>query len=324
MSNFIFTCGDVNGIGPEIVIKSLNKLHKLADHNFIFITPENVFNSVIENIKQNFAYGIQDNIYEKLENKITILKLPDSELSYGQVTSVSGLTAYKSIKNSFKLLKEKKADAMITSPISKKALSLAGINYPGHTEMLAEWSNSKDYSMLFLSKKMKSALVTIHSPIKDIPKELTLSKLASSFKIIITSLQNDFLIPNPKIAILGLNPHAGEEGIIGDEEKKIIIPAINNSKYKEFLYGPFSPDAFFANEKYKDFDIILGMYHDQVLIPFKMLNSGHGVNFTAGLPIVRTSPDHGVAFDIAGNFVADESSMLEAFYFAEKIVTNRK
>ncbi|MCH8170074.1 MAG: 4-hydroxythreonine-4-phosphate dehydrogenase PdxA [Bacteroidetes bacterium] len=213
---------------------------------------------------------------------------------------------------------------MLTAPISKTALSIAGINYPGHTEMLADWCNVDDCAMVFLSDKMKSALVTIHSSIKNITKEITITKLTSSFEIIIRTLQNDFLINEPKIAVLGLNPHAGENGIIGNEEKEIIIPSINSSKYKKYLFGPFSPDAFFAKHNYKDFDLVLGMYHDQVLIPFKMLNSGKGVNFTAGLPIVRTSPDHGVAFDIAGKFVADESSMLEAFYFAEKIVNNRK
>ena len=324
MSNFIFTCGDINGIGPEIVIKSINKLYNSTRHSFIFITPLNVFNSIIKNIQPIFSYNIVENISDKLDKKVTILKLPDTEIEYGKVTSQSGLSSYNSIKTAFNLLRKKKAGAMITAPISKKALAIAGINFPGHTEMLADWCNADNFSMVFLSDKMKSALVTIHSPIKDISKGITLTKLASSYETIIKTLQNDFLIPEPKIAVLGLNPHAGEKGVIGDEEKEIIIPSINSSKYKNYLFGPFSPDAFFAKHNYKNFDLILGMYHDQVLIPFKMLNSGKGVNYTAGLPIVRTSPDHGVAFDIAGKFVADEASILEAFYFAEKIVDNRK
>jgi 4-hydroxythreonine-4-phosphate dehydrogenase len=324
MSNFIFTCGDINGIGPEIVIKSLNKLNNTTQHRFIFIAPLNVFDSVIKNIKPTFTYNFVENISDKLDKKVTILKLPETEIEYGKVTAQSGLTAYKSIKTAFNLLQKKKADAMITAPISKKALAVAGINYPGHTEMLADWCNTDKFSMVFLSDKMKSALITIHSPIKNIAKEITIPKLISSFEIIINMLQNDFLIPEPKVAVLGLNPHAGEEGVIGNEEEGIITPAINSSGYKNYLFGPFSPDAFFAKHRYKDFDLVLGMYHDQVLIPFKLLNSGKGVNYTAGLPIVRTSPDHGAAFDIAGKFVADESSMLEAFYFAEKIVNNRK
>ncbi len=324
MSNFIFTCGDVNGIGTEIIIKSLNKLYNSTPHNFIFITPINVFDSVIKNIQPAFSYNIVENIPDKFYKKVTILKLPDTEIEYGKVSSHSGLTAFNSIKTAFNLLKEKKADAMITAPISKKALTIAGINYPGHTEMLADWCNTDNFLMVFLSEKMKSALVTIHLPVKNIAKEITLLKLTSSFEIIINTLQNDFLIPNPKVAILGLNPHAGEDGVIGKEEGEIIIPAINSSKFKNHLFGPFSPDAFFGRHRYKDFDLVLGMYHDQVLIPFKMLNSGKGVNYTAGLPIVRTSPDHGVAFDIAGKFTADESSILEAFYSAERIVNNRK
>ncbi len=324
MSNFIFTCGDVNGIGTEIIIKSLNKLYNSTPHNFIFITPINVFDSVIKNIQPAFSYNIVENIPDKFYKKVTILKLPDTEIEYGKVSSHSGLTAFNSIKTAFNFLKEKKADAMITAPISKKALTIAGINYPGHTEMLADWCNTDNFSMVFLSEKMKSALVTIHLPVKNIAKEITLLKLTSSFEIIINTLQNDFLIPNPKVAILGLNPHAGEDGVIGKEEGEIIIPAINSSKFKNHLFGPFSPDAFFGRHRYKDFDLVLGMYHDQVLIPFKMLNSGKGVNYTAGLPIVRTSPDHGVAFDIAGKFTADESSILEAFYSAERIVNNRK
>ncbi|MCH8326517.1 MAG: 4-hydroxythreonine-4-phosphate dehydrogenase PdxA, partial [Bacteroidetes bacterium] len=290
MSNFIFTCGDVNGIGPEIVIKSLNNLYNSKKHSFIFATPLNVFNSIIKNIQPNFSYNIVESISDKFDNRVTILKLPDTEIEYGNITSKSGLSAYNSIKIAFNLLREKKVDAMLTAPISKTALSIAGINYPGHTEMLADWCNVDDCAMVFLSDKMKSALVTIHSSIKNITKEITITKLTSSFEIIIRTLQNDFLINEPKIAVLGLNPHAGENGLIGREEKEIIIPSINSSKYKKYLFGPFSPDAFFAKHNYKDFDLVLGMYHDQVLIPFKMLNSGKGVNFTAGLPIVRTSP----------------------------------
>ena len=324
MSNFIFTCGDVNGIGPEIVIKSLNKLCNSTNHNFIFITPKNVFNTNTRNIKPTFTYNFVNRLSDNINSRVTIFKLPDSKIEIGKVTPEAGMTAYNSIKTAFDLLKNKKANAMITAPISKKAFSLAGINFPGHTEMLAEWSNTKNFSMVFLSEKMKSALVTIHIPIKKIPNEITYQKLLFSFENIIKTLQIDFSISSPKVAVLGLNPHAGEEGVIGKEEEEIIIPAINNSKHKNYLFGPFSPDAFFAKHKYKDFDLVLGMYHDQVLIPFKMLSSGKGVNYTAGLPIVRTSPDHGVAFDIAGKFVADESSILEAFYFAEKIVNNRK
>ena len=324
MSNFIFTCGDVNGIGPEIVIKSIKKLYKFTNHKFIFITPQNVFEEISSNLKFKIPFSVVDNLPQKLTKRFYILKINDIKIQYSKTTAASGLTSYNSIKKAFSLLKEKKADAIITAPISKKAISLAGVKYPGHTEMLADWCKTKNFSMIFLSDKMKSSLVTIHTPINNITKELTKSKLLSSFEIIIDSLKNDFHINNPKVAVLGLNPHAGEMGIIGTEENKIIIPAIKKSKYRKHLFGPFSPDAFFPKHKYKGFDMVIGMYHDQVLIPFKMLNSGQGVNFTAGLPIIRTSPDHGTAFDIAGRFIADELSMLEAFYFAEQIAKSRK
>ncbi|PJA98553.1 MAG: 4-hydroxythreonine-4-phosphate dehydrogenase PdxA [Ignavibacteriales bacterium CG_4_9_14_3_um_filter_30_11] len=324
MSNFIFTCGDVNGIGPEIVIKSIKKLYKTTNHKFIFITPQNVFEEVSSNIKFKIPFSVVDNLPKKLTKRFYILKLNNIKINYSKTTAASGLTSYNSIKKAFSLLKEKKADAMITAPISKKAISLAGVKYPGHTEMLASWCKTKNFSMLFLSDKMKSSLVTIHTPINKIIKELTVKKLLSSFEIIFNSLKNDFKIKDPKVAVLGLNPHSGEDGIIGDEEEKIIIPSIKKSKYSKYLFGPFSSDAFFAKHKYKEFDMIIGMYHDQVLIPFKLLNSGKGVNYTAGLPIIRTSPDHGTAFDIAGRFIADELSMLEAFYFAEQIAKSRK
>lgn len=324
MSNFIFTCGDVNGIGPEIVIKSIKKLYNSTNHKFIFISPENVFNEVSQKLKIKFPFTVVDKLPNNLTNRIYILKLKDVKIEYSKTTAISGSAAFNSIKLAFELLKKKTASAMITAPISKKAISLAGIKYPGHTEMLADWSKTKNFSMVFLSKKMKSALVTIHTPINKIKKELTMKKLLSSFDIIVKSLKNDFKIENPKIAVLGLNPHAGEGGIIGDEEEKIITPTIKKSKNKKYLNGPFSSDAFFAKHSYKKFDLVIGIYHDQVLIPFKMLNSGQGVNYTAGLPIIRTSPDHGTAFDIAGKFIANESSMIEAFYFAEEIVKNRK
>lgn len=206
---------------------------------------------------------------------------------------------------------------MVTAPISKTAIKMAGINFPGHTEMLAEWCGSKDFVMTFLSKKMNGALVTIHEPLKNVTKLITSENLKSKINIIIKMLINDFKISLPKIAVLGLNPHAGESGIIGNEEEKIIIPLIK--KYSNNLFGPFSSDAFFANRLYKKYDLVIGMYHDQLLIPFKMLNFSSGVNYTAGLPIIRTSPDHGTAFDIAYKGIADSSSFIEAFFYAEKI-----
>ena len=190
--------------------------------------------------------------------------------------------------------------------------------------MYAEWSNVSNFVMMFLSKKMNAALATIHEPIINVPKLINLKNLKNKLNVIINSLVTDLGIKNPKIAVLGLNPHAGEEGLIGKEEQSILRPLLNLNEFSNYLSGPFSPDAFFANRLYKNYDLVLGMYHDQVLIPFKLINFGSGVNYTAGLPIVRTSPDHGTAFDIAGKSLANESSFLEAYKYAKKIVNNRE
>ena len=170
---------------------------------------------------------------------------------------------------------------------------------------------------------MNAALITIHKPIKEVSSLISKELISDKLEVIINSMNKDFNIKSPSIAVLGLNPHAGENGLIGDEEKNIIEPIIKKFKKKVNITGPFVPDAFFANHSYKNFDIVIGMYHDQVLIPFKMLNFSSGINYTAGLPIVRTSPDHGTAFDIAGKNLANELSILEAYHYAENIVNNR-
>jgi 4-hydroxythreonine-4-phosphate dehydrogenase len=189
--------------------------------------------------------------------------------------------------------------------------------------MYADWCGIKNFVMMFFSKKMNAALITIHEPVKNIPGLISKKLLTKKLKVVIDALRNDLKIKNPHIAILGLNPHAGEGGLIGLEEEEIVKPFIKEFA-DEMLSGPFSPDAFFANHLYKKYDVVIGMYHDQILIPFKMLNFNSGVNYTAGLPIVRTSPDHGVAYDIAGKNLANPASILEAYRFAEKIVRNRK
>ena len=190
--------------------------------------------------------------------------------------------------------------------------------------MFANWTRSSNYVMTFLSHQMNAALYTIHNPLKKIANLLNSKKLKETLNVVIHTLKTDLGLSDFKIAVLGLNPHAGENGIIGNEEKMLIQPVIKN--YAKFIdiQGPFSPDAFFGNKSYKNFDMILGMYHDQILIPFKMINFGKGVNYTAGLPIVRTSPDHGVAYDIVEKYIADESSIIQAYKYARRIVKNRK
>ncbi len=323
MKKYVFTCGDINGIGPEIVVKTLNKLYTRNQSSFSFICPANVFLSVIKKNPVNFDYEISDNAGQIGNKKIQIIDIGKVPQNLGKPTSESGLAAYNAIKLSFELSRKKLIDGIITAPISKTALKIAGINFPGHTELYAHWCKTRLYAMTFLSHKMNAALITIHEPLKKVPGMITKKILREKFDIVFNLLKIDLRILSPKIAVLGLNPHAGENGFIGNEEEEIINPIINEKKYSKYFNGTFSSDAFFANKLFLNYDLVLGLYHDQILIPFKLLNFEKGVNYTAGLPLVRTSPDHGTAFDIAGDNIASESSLLQAYYYAEKIIKNR-
>ncbi len=323
MNTFVFTCGDINGIGPEIVVKSLNKISVNRNKRIIFVCPENVFQNTISFVKPKFSYIISKTLeFPKSNKEVIVLDIGNYKQNIGKSTISSGKASYKSIIKACELAKEKIADSVITAPISKVAFNLAKVDFPGHTELFANYFNVSNFSMMFVSDKMKAGLLTIHIPIKDVSKKITQSSVQNTIEVIIESLKNDFGLVSPNIALLGLNPHAGEEGKIGKEEIEILNPIVK--KYKQFLSGTYVPDAFFGNKLYKNFDCTIGIYHDQLLIPFKLLNFNKGVNFTAGLPIVRTSPDHGTAFDIAGKNLAKEGSLLQAFKYANIIVNNRK
>ncbi len=324
MGYFVFTCGDTNGIGPEIVIKALNKLAVKSKHKFYFICPKNIFAAAAQVTNPAFQFKYEKAVKYNSDRYVSVITINNTKQKTGFPTKESGEAAFRAIELSADLADQELADAIITAPISKEAINMAGHKFPGHTEMLADWSGTEHFVMMFLSKKMMAALATIHEPIAKVPLLLTKKKLIETLDVVVKSLKTDLNKPKPSIAVLGLNPHAGESGLIGMEEETIIKPVINDNKYSSIADGPFSPDAFFANKMYKRYNLVLGMYHDQVLIPFKLLNFGAGVNFTAGLPYVRTSPDHGAAFDIAGKNIADESSIIEAFFYAEKIVENRK
>jgi len=272
MNKIIFTCGDINGIGPEICIKTINKIYSKQKRNIVFICPKNVLLNTAGVIEPKFNFTISKKYDEKplLDNNVLIIDTGQFLHTPGIATKDSGLASYKSLVTALKIIRSN-SDCLITAPISKQALQSAGINYPGHTEIIAKHFKSKKYQMLFLSKKMICGLVTIHEPIKKIPGLITRAGIKNSISILNESLIGDLKIKNPKIAVLGLNPHAGENGKIGDEELKTIIPAIDSLKQIDAA-GPFVPDAFFANHLYKKFDAVLGMYHDQVLIPFKMMN----------------------------------------------------
>ena len=326
MRKIVFTCGDINGIGPEIAIKALNKIYSLDKKSqFILIIPKNIFELTSKLIPPKFEFKIIDKIKSNdISSQVLVHITNSARQNLGKPTKISGLAAFESLKLSYQMLKNNLADYVVTAPVSKTALKLAGIKYPGQTEMFADWCSVKNYVMTFLSKKLRVGLNSIHIPLKDVANSLNKKELKAKLNIVINMLKQDLGISNPKVAVLGLNPHAGENGIIGTEEKKIIEPILKENNFKNNVDGPHSPDAFFANRKFENYDVVFGLYHDQILIPFKYINSGKGVNFSAGLPIIRTSPDHGTAYDIAGKGIADESSMIQAFKYADLIYKNRR
>ena len=323
MTRVVFTCGDINGIGPEIALKTFSRIFQRKNNiKIIFICPKNVFEFYYKLTKSSFRYQLIDK--QSLSNSLlNLIRLPDAKIKLGKPTYLSGKTAFNSINSSLQLIHSDQADVLVTAPISKKAFNLARINFPGHTELLAKSENNKNCMMLFLSNKIRAGLLTIHSPISKVSDLITKERIIKSIHLLNLTAMQDLRISNPKIAVLGLNPHAGENGLIGNEEEKIILPAIKSLQKTYDVAGPFVPDAFWGNKTYKNFDMILGMYHDQILIPFKLLNFNSGVNFTAGLNLIRASPDHGTAYDIAGLNKADESSLLQSYKYAIKIFQNR-
>ena len=325
MDTFIFTCGDINGIGPEICLKTINEIYSPGKYRIIFICPSAVFINLTKKNKPNFDFSFVHTINETnySTRSLLVYDIGKCRQQIGVPTKDSGNISFKAVNISLQIMNKKMGDALITAPISKEAWKMAGINFPGHTEFITKKSGAKNSVMMFVSDEMKAVPLTIHIPVKKVSRSITEEKLSNSIKIVMNSLSTDFKIRNPRIAMLGLNPHAGESGSIGVEENKIIVPLMKKMK-RYNVEGPFVPDAFFGRKLYKEYDAVIGMYHDQVLIPFKMLSFEKGVNFTAGLKIISTSPDHGTAFDIAGKNTADPGSMIEAFKIAKSISSNRK
>lgn len=324
MKTLFFTCGDINGIGPEVSIKAIDKLFNPAKRKIVFLCPANVFekNILIANPKFPFKFIKRENLDSLSSSFVTIIDLGKSKIDCGKATKTSGKVSSLAIELSFHLASRNKQSAVITSPISKNAFQLANIDYPGQTEYYANLDSCIRFMMLFLSQKLICGLATIHIPHKKVSEVLNKELLKEKIAVLVESLEKDLYITNPRIAVLGLNPHSGEYGRLGLEEIDIISPSIKELKNRN-ITGPHVPDAFFGNKHYLDFDAVLGMYHDQVLIPFKLMNFEKGVNYSAGLNIIRTSPDHGTAYDISGLGIADPSSMIEAALWAEKIIKNR-
>jgi len=321
------SCGDTNGIGIELIIKTFSD-NRILEHctPVIFASNKviNFYRKTMPELNLNFSTTKEFNrINHKQVNLFTCWE-EDIQVTPGQLTAEGGKYAVLSLQTAVAALKQKQIDGLVTAPIHKKNIQSAEFNFTGHTPYLKHMFGVNDVVMMLCAGDFRVALVTEHVPVGEVAKHITKEKILSKLYLINQSLQKDFGIEKPKIAVLGLNPHAGDEGLIGNEEETIIKPAIKEAKNNNLLVvGPYSADAFFARRSFDRFDAVLAMYHDQGLIPFKTLASGEGVNFTAGLPAVRTSPDHGVAFDIAGKDKADNASFLTALFECIDILNRR-
>ena len=322
-----FTCGDLNGIGIELIIKTLSDNRMLEICTPVVFASNKCINFYRKSLPDiNFVFqAVKD--FSRLKTKqINVFNCWEEEVSIlpGTLNETGGNYAFLSLQQAVQALKAKNIQGLVTAPIHKKNIQSDKFNYSGHTPYLKAEFDVPDVVMLLTAENLRVALVTEHVPVSEISKHITKENILSKIKILRASLQKDFGIDKPKIAVLGLNPHAGDEGLIGNEEETIIKPAIKDAREHNLLvFGPYSADAFFARGMYEKFDAVLAMYHDQGLIPFKSLAIGEGVNFTAGLPAVRTSPDHGTAFDIAGNGIADASSFLAATFECIDIIRRK-
>lgn len=318
--------GDLNGIGLEIILKTLMDpaLSEICVP-VLFSSQKTVsyFRKMLGLEEFNFNPLRDLNQLHTKKPNVFVCYEEEVNIELGKATPVSGKYAKLSLEAATQALLDKKIDVLVTAPINKHTMQEAGFNYPGHTEYLGEKLGGKPL-MLLCSDDLRVAVVTGHVPLKNVSQHITIDNIISKLTQLHASLVKDFGIRKPKIAVLGLNPHAGENGAIGDEEKNTIIPAITKAKESMMVYGPYSADGFFGKNTQSQFDGVLAMYHDQGLIPFKTLAFGSGVNFTAGLNFVRTSPDHGTAYDIAGKQIADESSFRQALYTAIDIYRKRE
>lgn len=320
--------GDVNGIGLEVIIKTLID-NRILD----YCTPIVYGHTKVASFHRktlaasDFNFHVISNSTQANAKKANIINCweEDVKIELGAATPTGGKYAFISLERAMADLLAGDIDALVTAPINKHNIQSDEFQFAGHTEYIQAKTGSADSLMFLVSEDIRVGVVTGHIPVKEIPDKITKEKILSKLSLMNESLKKDFWIQKPKIAVLGLNPHAGDNGIIGNEELETIIPAIEDANSQGiFAFGPYAADGFFANKSYLKFDAILAMYHDQGLIPFKQIAFHNGVNFTAGLPVVRTSPDHGTGYDIAGKNLASESSFREALFAAINIVERRR
>lgn len=319
--------GDLNGIGIEIIIKTFSDSRILELCTPVVFASNKVINFYKKSIPElPLNYSNIKEISKANPKQLNIFTVWEEEVEIqpGQMTETGGKYGVKSLQAAVKALKEKSIDALVTAPLNKFTMQSSEFNFTGHTPFLKQAFQADDVLMLMIADNMKVALLTEHLAIMDVAKNISKEQIIKKIQLLKNSLIKDFGVERPRIAVLGLNPHAGDEGLVGKEEKEIIRPAILESKRNDcIVMGPYSADAFFARGNHEKFDAVLAMYHDQGLIPFKSLALGEGTNFTAGISAIRTSPDHGTAFDIAGKNMADESSFRAAIFSAIDIFNTR-
>ena len=311
--------GDMNGIGPEVILKSLRDLKDSQTFTPVILGSSVIIEFYLRTLDFKLPFHSITSIEDIIDSEINVLEcLKDSPyIQPGVISKLSGASAMQAIEKGIILCLQSSAHALVTAPISKEAIQKAGYPYPGHTEFLAAQTNCSEFMMMLVNDNLRVGLVTIHIPVSQIAQKIEIETILKKLAIMHKSLKNDFGIQEPRIAVLGLNPHAGDGGVIGQEEIQTISPAIKQATDQGMhIHGPFPADGFFGNRLYNQFDAVLAMYHDQGLVAFKALSFNAGVNFTAGLPIIRTSPDHGTAFDIAGRNKANHQSFMKALNLA--------
>ena len=316
------TVGDFNGIGPEVVLKSVT--HPLVRRICVpvLVGPSTVFHHYAERLGLRYAdrpFGLpagRSRAFPIVESSVVG---PDT-IHPGTLSQAAGRAAAHAIETAVRLAMTRQVAGIVTAPVSKQALHLAGVRYPGQTEMVQALSHSPHVAMMLVSPTMRVGLVTIHHPLADVARKLTAARIIERVTVLHEALRQDFGVRRPVLAVLALNPHGGEGGELGTEEQRVILPALDRLRRRGFsLDGPFAADGFFARYVPGAYDAIIAMYHDQGLIPLKMSSGGRAVNVSVGLRMVRTSPDHGTAFPLAGTGVADPHSMIEAIRTAVRI-----
>jgi len=322
------THGDLNSISYEVIMKALvdPKIMEVCTPVVYGLAKAASYHRKVLEMN-DFTFQFVKNAQQSTPKKPNLINLSDEEIkiALGESSEVGGKMASLALNTACNDLKNKTIDAIVTAPIHKCNIQSPAFNFAGHTEFFSAQFNAQNTMMLMVAENLKVGFVTNHIPINEMGKVLTTELVLRKIKILNDSLLKDFLCTNPKIAVLALNPHAGDKGLLGKEEINILKPAINQAFDQNInAFGPFPADGFFASGQYEQFDAVLAMYHDQGMIPFKLLAYEGGVNFTAGLPIVRTSPAHGTGYDIAGKDVASPASMRNAIYLAVDILNNRK